>query len=112
MMRTGLLLSALLGAVGCVSFKPVGPLAKNFSPPPSSNDPVEAAIKVSPVKDAPSGPMIQPAPPPPAPRTDVTPGEVTDQNTGEIIKRLQAELEADRRAAEAMPRPSEVSVVK
>ena len=113
MMRTALLMTALaLGTVGCVTLKPVGPLAKNMAPAPGSDAPKDAVTKVTPAKDIPSGPIIQPAPAPTPPKTDVTPGEVTESNTADIVRRLQAELDADRKSAEAMPRPSEISLIK
>ena len=42
----------------------------------------------------------------------VTPGEVTPANAADAAKRLQQELETDRRSMEAMPKYREVSVVK
>lgn len=103
----------ILGSVGCVTLQPIGPLAKNFGGDPAGQVvTVDPVTKVAPAKDLPRGPVIQPAPPPTPPRTDVVPSEVTEANTADIIRRLQAELEADRRSAEAMPRPSELSVIK
>ena len=113
MMRTAFVFSALaLGASGCVTLTPVGPLAQSLGPPPEAVAPIDAGAKVTAPRDVAAKPMIQPAQPPAPPVTDVTPGEVTADNTAEIMQRLQAELDADRRAAEAMPRPSEVSVIK
>ena len=42
----------------------------------------------------------------------VTPGEITATNADEAMKRLQQELETDRRSTEAMPRYAEISIVK
>jgi hypothetical protein len=42
----------------------------------------------------------------------VTPSEVTPTNVDEALKRLNQELETDRRTMEAMPRYAEVSKPK
>jgi hypothetical protein len=69
-------------------------------------------VTVTPPQDAPTGPVVQAAPPPPAPALFVTPGEVTEANYRQAIRRLTDELDADRKSLEAMPKYSEVSVVK
>jgi hypothetical protein len=63
-------------------------------------------------KDAPAGgPALLPAPPPPAPAVLVSPAEVTAETADDMARKLEAELDADRKAMDAMPRYSEVSVV-
>src|SRR5207237_1161101 len=64
-----------------------------------------AAVTVAP-------PTVRPLPRPPPPAVYVTPGEVTEANHAEKVRRLLDEMEADRKALEAMPRASEVSVIR
>ena len=93
-MRTIALGFALIGlgsGVGCVTLQPVGPLAHKLG--------------------SPTGP--KPAPPAPVPPALlVTPGEVTEANHKQSVRRLIEEMEADRKAMESMPRTAEVSVIK
>jgi hypothetical protein len=100
-----------LGSLGCLGIKPVGPMAKmmNEEAPPTNPAP---GVTVTAAKDAPAGPVIQQAPPPPLPSLKVTPGEVTESNYQDAMRRLIEEIEADRKAMESMPRYVEVSVVK
>jgi len=104
----GLLL--LAPAIGCLSIKPVGPLAKQMGKPDIDTNPAPGVTVTAP-KDAPQGPVVQAAPAPPPPSLRVTPGEVTDANYADAAKRLMEELEADRKSMEAMPRYAEVSVI-
>lgn len=101
----------LLAGAGCVHLQPVGPLAGTFGakePPATSPAP---NVKATAAREAPK-PVIQPAPPPPPPALLVTPGEVTEANYQDAAHRLMREMEADREALEAMPRYSEISVIK
>ncbi len=100
----GLILAA---GVGCMHIQPVGPLAGNFTPPTSGKGPEKAEDVVTA-----SEPIVRPAPRPTPPTVFVTPAEVTSLNAEEAAKRLGQELDTDRRAAEAMPSPSEISVIK
>lgn len=78
-----------LFAAGCTTITPVGPLA-GLAPPP----------KVAPeAQDA----VVRPAPRPTPPAVYVTPAEVTSLNAEDAAKRLQQELDTDRRALDAMP---------
>ena len=107
-----LLTAPALAATGCLTLTPVGPMAKTLgtSEPPTQPAP---GVTVTAAQDAPpGGPVLQPAPPPPAPALLVTPGEVTKANAADAASRLQEEFRADRRTMESMPRYSEVSVVK
>jgi hypothetical protein len=95
-----LLLLLLLANAGCLHVQPVGPLAEMFPQKPRPKD--------EPVPE----PVVRQAPKPTLPALYVTPGEITTANAVEAAKRLQQELETDRRSLEAMPKYSEVSVVK
>ncbi len=99
----GLLAAGVLGHCGCVGVRPVGPFADSFAmkPPPK---------KTGAAKDG-AMPTLSPAPTPPAPALYVSPGEVSEATADEMAKKLEAELEADRKGMEAMPRYAEVSVV-
>lgn len=105
------ILGLSIAGTGCFSIQPVGPMAKmlNEEAPPTRTAP---GVTVTAAKDAPGGPVIQPAPPPPLPSLKVTPGEVTEANYQDAMRRLIEEMEADRKAMDAMPRYAEVSVVK
>ena len=99
---------ALLCGLGCVHLQPVGPLMK-----PSGEAAADLPkAKVSEAKEVARMPTLTPLPPPPPPAVYVTPGEVTEANQAEKVRRLLEEMESDRKAMEAMPRPSEVSVIK
>jgi hypothetical protein len=106
-MRTftlGLILVA--GTTGCVHFQPIGPLADAL---PGTVPPAPTAL----ADDAPvPEPIVRPAPRPTPPTVYVTPAEVTPLNAEEALKRLGQELDADRRAMEAMPSITEVSILK
>lgn len=107
-----LLTAPALAATGCLTLTPVGPMAKTFgtTEPPTKPAP---GVTVTTAQDAPTGgPVLQPAPPPPAPALLVTPGEVTRSNYEDAVSRLKEEFRADRQAMESMPRYAEVSVVK
>jgi hypothetical protein len=101
-------LTALGTSVGCTHFQPIGPLAEMQGMP--ANPPLGATSK-SVAQSAPE-PIIREAPRPTPPAVYVTPGEVTNANAAEALKRLQQELDTDRRGMDAMPRYAEVSVVK
>lgn len=105
------ILTCSLVSVGCLGIQPVGPMAKmlNEEAPPTRPAP---GVTVTAAKDAPGGPVIQQAPPPPLPALKVTPGEVNESNYQDVMRRLVEEMEADRKAMESMPRYAEVSVVK
>ncbi len=105
------ILACSLTGTGCLGIQPVGHMATmmNEEPPPTRTAP---GVTVTAAKDAPGGPVIQQAPPPPLPSLKVTPGEVTESNYADAIRRLMEEMEADRKAMDAMPRYAEVSVVK
>ena len=100
---------ALLCGLGCVHLQPVGPLMNPTGVVPAAESP---KVKETEAKDAVRMPTMTPLPPPPPPAVYVTPGEVTDANHAEKVRRLLDEMEADRKAMEAMPRASEVSVIR
>jgi hypothetical protein len=90
----------VLASAGCLHVQAVGPLAEAFPHKPSPKD--------APVPE----PVIRQAGKPTPPALYVTPAEITNANAAEAVKRLQQELETDRRSLEAMPVYSEVSKVK
>jgi hypothetical protein len=107
----GLLLAAVAGQCGCLGLKPVGPMAELFPPTNPATTKVAPGVKAGAAKDAAGPPALAPAPPPPAPSLLVSPAEVTPATADEMARKLAAELEADRKALEAMPKYAEVSVV-
>jgi hypothetical protein len=110
-MRTIALGFALMGlgsGVGCVTLQPVGPFASKLASPTGP----KPAPTGSPATAAPVLPPLQPAPAPVPPALLVTPGEVTEANHKQSVRRLIEEMEADRKAMESMPRTAEVSVIK
>jgi hypothetical protein len=94
-----ILLSIVLAGTGCMGVKPVGPLADALG----TNRVVPVAPEIE--------PEVRSAPKPTPPALYVTPGEVTPATAADAAKRLQQELEIDRRALEAMPKISEVERV-
>ncbi len=105
-----LMLLGLLAApaLGCTSLKPVGPFSGKDVPKRDAANP--HAIVTSP-KDLGAMPVFADAPPPAAPIRSVTPGDVTQGTTAEAVKKMHAEIEADRKAGEAMPYHAEISRV-
>ena len=99
----------LMCGLGCLHLQPVGPLMNPTGATPADDPP---KTKASEAKDMAAMPTVTPLPPPPPPAVYVTPGEVTEANHAEKARRLLDEMEADRKAMEAMPRASEVSVIK
>jgi hypothetical protein len=97
---------ALLSGVGCVHVQPVGPLADAMGLP--ANPPPPGAKAAAAAGPAPE-PVIREAPKPTPPALYVTPGEVSKESDAAAEKRLQQELDTDRRGMEAMPRYAEVS---
>ncbi len=105
------LLALLLPGLGCVHLEPVGPMAKALGTKPAATS-AGPGVKVTAAQDAPMGPIIQNAPPPPLPALLVTPGEVSAANHQDAASRLMREMEADRKAIDSMPRYADVSVIK
>jgi hypothetical protein len=99
---TRALLLLLLLQTGCAHIQPVGPLA----------DALPQRAKVKEIDDSVPEPVVRQAPKPTPPALYITPAEITSANAADAAKRLQQELETDRRALEAMPKFSEVSKVK
>lgn len=94
-----LLIAALfVPSAGCLTVQPLGPMKNVF--PEKMTEPVAAE------------PIVRQAPRPTPPAMLVTPGEVTEGNAAAVVEKLKQELEQDRRSLEAMPRASEVSVLK
>ena len=108
-----LLTAAVVGpGAGCVTLTPVGPMAKTLG----TTDPTRVTAEGARVKELTgkqaAGPLLTPAPPPTLPAMLVTPAEVSGAaDAARAARRLTDELEADRKAAENMPRYAETSVV-
>ena len=102
-MRTVALGLLLAAGAGCVHLQPVGPLANSLPGTPAG-----PAAGDGPVPE----PVVRQAPKPTPPALYVTPAEVTPLNAEEAAKRLGQELETDRRAMEALPHITDVSVIK
>ena len=98
----------MLIGTGCLHIQPIGPLAHAqglpSNPPPIGSKAAAEATRLEPI--------LREAPKPTPPAMYVTPGEITATNADEALKRLQQELETDRRSTEAMPRYAEISIVK
>jgi hypothetical protein len=110
-MKTSLFaLTLLFPAVGCMSIKPIGPLADKMGTPRPDPKPPNATVMAP--KDISAMPTIEEGPRPPRPAYEVTPGEVSESNAQDCVTKLKKELELDRISADAMPRYPEVSRVK
>ncbi len=109
-MKRFLLLGLLAApALGCTTFKPVGPLVGKSTPTRSASQP--NAIVTSP-RDIGGMPTFADAPPPPPPTRGVTVGDVTPEGAHDAAKKLQQELDRDRKAASEMPNYAEVSRIE
>ena len=112
MKKLFLVLLLILPAVGCLSFRPTGPLADQMgaSAPmtkPSRSDP-NAQIALDPQ----GVPALPEAPPPPAPTNLVTPSEIDAANAGDAVKKLMREIETDRKMTEQFPSYPVVSKIE
>ena len=103
--------AAPLASSGCLTITPVGIMAEQMGTRPPPKRTAEGAI-VTAAANAPAGPVMQAAPPPPAPTFRVTPGEVTAETSASAVARLQEEIEADLAALGQFPNYAEVSTVK
>jgi len=103
-------LAASLGSSGCMSIQPVGVMAKYLGTKPGPTKSAGGAT-VLPAADAPAGPLLQKAPPPPTPSFLITPGEVSAANAPDAVARLLKEMDADRQALSTFPNYAEVSTV-
>ena len=112
-MRKPLLLAAFaaaLGSTGCLSVQPVGIMAKHLGTRPAPTKSADGAT-VMPATDAPTGPLLQKAPPPPTPSFLITPAEVNAATAADAVARLIKEMDADRQALSTFPNYAEVSTV-
>ena len=108
-----LLLSVVLlsPAVGCMSFRPTGPIFGGDAPPPTmrpSKTNPNAMIAI----DGVPPPVLSEAPPPPAPVHLVSPGEIDSTNHKDAVKKLVEEIELDRKATAEFPNYSTVSRIE
>lgn len=107
------LTAVLITNVGCLSIQPIGPMADMLGvEEPKVTQTATPGVRVSPAQDASRRPMLPPAPPPEPPAFLVTPGEVSDASADEIIRKLDQELDADRKAMSNMPGYAEISVIR
>jgi hypothetical protein len=106
----------LAPSVGCLTLTPIGPLAGQFQKPaapktgPGSEGTAGAPVVTLP-QDAPGGPIIQEAPPPPRPAFFVSPDEINAANADEMARKLAGEMEQDRRDAKKITPGAEISFV-
>ena len=103
--------AAPLASAGCLTVTPVGIMAKHMGTKPPPTRSADGAVVTAP-QDAPAGPILQAAPPPPAPTFRVTPGEVTAESAKGAVARLEEEIAADLNALDQFPNYAEVSSVK
>ncbi len=95
-----LILILVITNAGCLNVRPVGPLADSF--------PQRPQVKEAPVLE----PVVRQAGKPTPPSLYVTPSEITATNALDAAKRLQQEIDTDKRSLETMPKYTEVSNVK
>lgn len=92
----------LIPAVGCMSFRPVGVL-----------DPTgDAKQAIGPEGMQAAAARMPDAPPPPAPVQLVSPAEIDPDNPAEAVRKLTAEIDADRKAVDQFPNYPKVSRVQ
>lgn len=104
---TRLLLALALGAlIGCTGIRPVGPLAG------SGLGPKAGKAKGDKDKDEPPEPVTVPAPKPTPPLNTTGPEDVSPENPNLAIRKLQQELEADKKTVPSAPKTVEVSRYK
>jgi hypothetical protein len=88
---------AVLPAVGCMQFRPVGILNQGGDPQ------AEAALVATQMPDA---------PPPPAPVQLVSANDIDTDNPDDAVRKLAEEIAADRKAVDQFPNYPKVSKVK
>ena len=100
-----LLALALAALVGCTGIHPVGPLAgAGFGQKPGKKSDKD--------KNEPPDPVTVPAPKPTPPLNTTGPEDVTPENPGLVIRKLQQELEADNKTVPTASKTVEVSRYK
>jgi hypothetical protein len=101
--------SAVLGlSVGCMQFRPTGPLAEPGEMQAARDRPAEI---VPDTQDLPKIAMTD-GPPPPAPTQLIAADDISASTSAEAVKKLTAEIEHDRNAAADFPNYSKISKVK
>jgi len=96
-----------LGAlIGCTGIHPVGPLAKSGMGPRMGKD------KDAKDKDEAPGPITIPAVKPTPPLNTTGPEDVDPNDPNFVIRKLQQELEADRKSIPSTSKTVEVSRYK
>lgn len=108
-----LLLSVLLfaPAVGCMQFRPTGPIFGADQPPPTmvpSKTNPNAMIAV----DGVPPPVLPDAPPPPSPVHLVSPGDIDATNHQDAVQKLMQEIELDTKATADFPNYGSVSRIE
>ncbi|MBA4190858.1 MAG: hypothetical protein C0467_22960 [Planctomycetaceae bacterium] len=104
---TRLLLVLALGTlVGCTNIYPAGPLAKSGFGPKMGKD------KGDKEKEEPPEPVTVPAVKPTPPLNTTGPEDVTPEDPNFAIRKLQQELEADKKTIPTAPKTAEVSRYK
>lgn len=99
-----ILVSSLLGSLGCVTVQPVGPMAKMLGP-----EPLFVPKKSANPSDGGNLPTAsQPIPP----AEFVRPEDVEREDPQSVARKLQSEFEADRKTMPTPPRTAEISIYK
>ncbi len=101
-----LLALALGGLIGCTGIYPAGPLAK------SGFGPKAGKSKDGKDRDEPQEPITVPALKPTPPLNTTGPEDVTAEDPNFAIKKLQQELESDKKTIPTPPKTVEVSRYK
>ena len=91
----------LVPAVGCMQFRPVGVLDPNG----------DAKRTIGPEGMQAAAARMPDTPPPPAPVQLVSPDEIDPNNPAEAVRKLAAEIDADRKAVDQFPNYPKVSRV-
>ncbi len=95
-------------SVGCIQFRPTGPLADPDEMKASRQRPADIVPDTA---DMPKMAVAE-GPPPPAPIQLVSADEISSKNSAEMVKKLTEEIAKDRDAAADFPNYSKVSKIK
>jgi hypothetical protein len=101
--------AAVLGLnVGCMQFRPTGPLAEPGEMQAARNRPADI---VPDTEDLPKIAMTE-GPLPPAPTQLIAANDISASTSADAVKKLTAEIEQDRNATADFPNYSKISKVK
>jgi hypothetical protein len=105
MIRFAFGLVLMTAVIGCTGIQPVGPFAKNFSSPGSTDAKQEKDL-------TPPDPVMVPAPTPTPPKCLVKAEDVNADNAAFIQQQLKAEFDADQKSMPSVPVTVEISEYK